>query len=780
MTAKVATASGTAGPFTTVPAAPSSATFSYSTALASNGNYYSTVSQATTATPPTVIAAGTDATFSTGGAGNPTISFALADSFGNAIALNTPGLTAYTITLTALSGGGFFNAAYAAQTAYPAVLTCTGPAAANWQTSGNAITSPATVACPTGAITTVALPFLYFQSGAYSTIGKLSVTITGTYNSGGFSGSGTSASLVTSTFAGASATPAVAVPTGATYTIATVPAGSTVVVSETLGTLQAGVPVTLYLDHAASYETAVGAKDYGANSLVPAVFSGGTQAITAYTGSSGASLGVASATFTVDTVMGSHAQFQANVAAPTITGGATNMLGNSTSGASATAITVAGAPASFVISPVCFKATPDTPATCGADNDLVGTSVAAGATVFVDISVADAYGNTAANPGPNQIQVTLAAAGSTLSSTTTYILMNNPDTYPTNGWVAWTFPTTVGTAITLTASGVLSGKSSSSTDKVTTVSDLPTISVTSPAPLSGVIYSGSTSVVFSGEANVSTGYSTNIKISSVGFKVDSNPWQSGVISSANQVVFSLAATMTAGLHTIQFNATDTLSNTVVSQSFKVLVDTAAPTITATTTSGSSISAGSPVVFSIVDPEGDLNASSVVATSNSTATLTATVTGTNNPGSSVTYTINVNGLPTSTGHWSVTLNANDYAGNAATAVTITVKVTVAFAQSVVLQGTASQTTIGGFPGISATFSNEWSSSQNLIVFAVWKNSAGQTVAVSTSGLTLAAGATGTAFAPLAGSLPSGSYTVNIFVWTTSNQSVSSTTSISGTF
>jgi len=65
----------------------------------------------------------------------------------------------------------------------------------------------------------------------------------------------------------------------------------------------------------------------------------------------------------------------------------------------------------------------------------------------------------------------------------------------------------------------------------------------------------------------------------------------------------------------------------------------------------------------------------------------------------------------------------------------------------------------------------------VVFAVWKNSVGQTAAVTTGGLTLAAGASGTAFAPLAGSLTSGSYTVSVFVITTSDAPVSSTTTIS---
>src|SRR2546422_521635 len=122
-----------AGPYTTGPAAPSSATFSY-TSVASDGNDYSTASPATGQAP--VIVAGTDAQFA-----KASILFALADTFGNPIALNTAGVTNYTITLTALSGGGFFDATAAA--AHPAVISCSltgGGFAGNWHSGASAVT----------------------------------------------------------------------------------------------------------------------------------------------------------------------------------------------------------------------------------------------------------------------------------------------------------------------------------------------------------------------------------------------------------------------------------------------------------------------------------------------------------------------------------------------------------------------------------------------------------------------------------------------------------------
>jgi len=122
-----------------------------------------------------------------------------------------------------------------------------------------------------------------------------------------------------------------------------------------------------------------------------------------------------------------------------------------------------------------------------------------------------------------------------------------------------------------------------------------------------------------------------------------------------------------------------------------------------------------------------------------------------------------------------LNAKNLVGNVATPVKVVVSVTVAFAQSMVISGTPTSSTVGGYTGVTATFTNEWSSSQSIIVFAVWKNSLGQTVYISASTATLAAGASQAFFLPEVG-LASGSYTVNVSVWTTSNLPVSSQTSL----
>ncbi|MDA4126323.1 MAG: hypothetical protein OK452_03835 [Thaumarchaeota archaeon] len=81
------------------------------------------------------------------------------------------------------------------------------------------------------------------------------------------------------------------------------------------------------------------------------------------------------------------------------------------------------------------------------------------------------------------------------------------------------------------------------------------------------------------------------------------------------------------------------------------------------------------------------------------------------------------------------------------------------------------TLGGFSAVKANLTSEWSSSLDLIVFAIWKNGGGQTVAVGTGGITLSSGETGTTFAPLTDVPARGSYTVELFAVTTNNNPVS---------
>jgi hypothetical protein len=533
---------------------------------------------------------------------------------------------------------------------------------------------------------------------------------------------------------------------------------------------QAGVPVYLKLDSATSYESGVGAKDYGANSKLTVGFSNAATWILETTNGNGQ----ASALFTIDTVAtpaAAHAFFIDNVTAPS-DASATNILANSLD--SNNVITISGPASTFTVLTYYDTNPLLTPA----------SHAATGASIYVNVDISDAYGNLATNTGVNEIQITLTSScGSScpLSATTLYIASGASDTYHTAnfGAVVWTMPSATGT-VSLTAAGVLSGVSKTSApNSIGVVSPLPTLAIIKPVPQSGTIYSSSNSVVFSGQANVSIGYAASgpmaVTITSVTYKIDSGAVQTAPTTSGYTITFSVAATFTAGLHTIVFNATDSLSNVATSTKYSVLVDTTAPTVAFTTKTGAVINFTNAVTATITVPEGDLNGTSVMATLNGTALASShvSVSGTNNLGHSVTYTVTITGL--AAGHDTIGLTGSSLAGLSGTATTITVTVQVAFATSVLIT-TATYGTLGSFNGISVTATNTWTTSQNLVVFATWKNSAGQTAAVTTGGLTLAAGASGTTFAPLAGGLPSGTYTVSVFVITTSNNPVSSTTTI----
>jgi hypothetical protein len=612
--------------------------------------------------------------------------------------------------------------------------------------------------------------------------------VTGTYNAAAFAGTGQTTQLITSTFATAvnAPVPVVIAPTG--VTLPNVPAGDKVNVTATptppatcggACPPQAGVPIQLYLDQANSFESVAAAMDYGAHSMLAVGFSNGALSTTENTNANGQ----ASDLFTLDTCAngpncptGADAFFQANVTRITDTS-PPNSLG--ISGDSAGVVTIANVPFTFTV--LAYYATG--PA-CPAPHTLCtpATHAATAGPLYLDAIISDKYGNLAVNTAITQIQVTLAAScgsGCPLSATTVYIPSGASDTYSTFGAITWTMPSMVGT-VTLTASGVLSGVQKTSAPlSIGVVSPLPTLAVTSPVPQNGVIFSSTPSVIFNGQANTSIGYAATgpeaQHIVSVTYKVDSGAVQTAPISAAYDVNFAVAASFTAGLHHITFNATDSLGNSVTGQTYSVLVDTAAPTVGFTTKTGASVGAGQAVNATITVAEGDLNATSVVATLNGTAIASSSVvvTGANTLGSSVTYTVKITGL--TAGHDVLGLSASSLAGLTGTATAITVTVTVPFSQSVVISS-ATYGTLGSFTGISVSATNVWSSSQSLVVFAVWKNSAGQTVAVTTGGLTLAAGASGTTFAPLASALPSGSYSVSVFVITTANLPVSSPTSI----
>jgi hypothetical protein len=398
-----------------------------------------------------------------------------------------------------------------------------------------------------------------------------------------------------------------------------------------------------------------------------------------------------------------------------------------------------------------------------------------GTTVYADVIISDAYGNLATNPGPNSIQITLSPSAGVLSATTAYVLVSDSDTFTHFGSVAWTLPGSpnVISGLTLTASGVLSGVTSTATGSISTVGPFPSIKVTSPKPVSGVIYSSSNTIVFGGWAAVSIGYpqsSTScaaplVCINSVKYRTGTGASGAAVLLPKNNVTWAVAVTLPTGLSTIQFNATDSSGGkkaTNWSPVFQVLVDTAAPTIKFTTAAKASMTAGTPVTAVIIDLQGDLNASAVTATMNGTAIPSSaiTVTGTNNLGKNTTYTVAII-LPS--GRWVVALTAKDLAGQKSAIVTLTpwVLVIVPLSQSFTIVGSAKQITFNGFPAINATYLNQLPYTQQGVVFARIDNAKGQTVLIATSTITPSSGGRANAILVLAG-LASGTYTANLFV------------------
>ena len=769
---------------TTYAGSPSAISFTF-TNFASDNNHYETAEGTTTHN---------SAAYPSGFTGAKTlpaeISFSIADKFGNPQAFNNILLTAYTITLTAVSGGGLFDAL-----TLPSAITCA--KGADWFAGATDLL----VACP-AAGSSAAIPFNYYQSTVWGSIGELSATVSGTYATASFSGSGTSNEVITSTFALVSPTPAVNAPTG--VTLPWVPAGDKVNVTASVAALstcgagaalcptQQGVPVSIFLNQVTSYETKPGAMDYGAHSVLTSGFSNGafdTNTLQLHTNSAGQ----VSALFTLDTVacedqanacttipnaFGSHAFYFSNVTAPTDTS-LTATLGQGAD--SANVITIAGTPASFALNAYFDYITTPPPGALDEKTTTAATSTSFKDSLFLDVVISDKYGNLAFNPGPSNLQVNLVATGGLLTASSVYIPASCSDTAGTTtacttpfGPIQWTMPSSTGT-ITLTATGVISGNTITNHTSISVVSPLPTFAITSPtAGVNNVIYGKSTTVVFHGQANVSLGYDfttsteawsaadPDVYIASVTYSIDGAHAQSAVITAlTGQVVFSVAALITNGLHTVQFNATDSNGNTVVGSKYSVLADTSAPTVAFITKAKAEVNSSNPLTFTVTDPEGDLGWATVsyngTALTQSLIAVTPSVNSSSTLGKATTYTVTAR-LPS--GRWSVTVGAKDLAGN--TAPTATEIVTAVLATDLSFTATQiTQQSFAGQPAIEATVTNNLPTAFSAIVYATISGS-GNIPTATINGL--ASGGSSQIFLSLAGLAP-GTYTVTFVVYST---------------
>jgi len=644
----------------------------------------------------------------------------LADKYTNAVAYQALDV------LTLVAGNGRFNTPAAAPTATKTTITCADFTGAVCPTSGNSYT----------------VGNAYFQPEVYGTIG----TITAQLLRGTTTYVGVSGELITSTLnMTTSPTPAISgasIQAGSDVTVS----GTTVAGPVTKG--QQGIPVVLYLDKAASSLVHKDGKFVSSSAL----------SIALTTDSSGAF----TASYAVDTGAGATQKFVSNVTQPE-DGAPTHTLGGSVDSAAVT--TIAGPASLFTV--YLFNYFYKT--------HEAATSTVFGATVTVDVQLVDAYGNNAVNSGVNQIQVTLAPTGGVLSATNVYIPSGGSDTNSSFGPIDWTVPSTAG-SLTIKATGVINGVPETGSATLGVVSPLPTVSVLSPKPLSGVIYTSSLNPVFSGQANVSVGYPSNqFTIASVAYKIGSGHWTPTGAGGANQLTWSAAPTFVAGLNTIVFNATDSAAkpDVGVTPTYTVLVDSTAPTVAFTTTTGSTLTNGSPVAGTITVAEGDLNATSVTGTFNGTALAPSQIhiTGTNNLGTSVTYQVAITGL--TQGTWDLTLTASSLAGMTGSATPITVTVLLppdlTFTAPLI-----QQTVVNGVSGVSVTVQNNGMASTASVWFQLLNPAANNVVVegptfVQTS---FAAGQAETFFFALSPSLAHGSYTAQVFV-TVNGQSYSNT-------
>ena len=777
----------------TIAGPPSSIAFTFSS-YASDGNHYITT-EATTSHTTTAYPSGF-----TGARTAPSeILYAIADQFGNPLPFSA--VSTYTITLTASAsnGGGLFNA-----TGLPSVITCTTPTsgpAGSW----HAGTPSASIggSCPSHSTSEpVAIPFYFYQSPIWGTTGQIVGTITGTYSSASFSGSGNSNFTITSTFDTAtSPTPEFVYPAGTTVaTTASVKAGDMVNVTVTIGApstcgsgstlcpVQQGVPMGLFLDQTIthSWETS-GTIAYGAHTATtPALgFSNGylnTTSLDLVTNAAGK----VSALFTVDTCAtqsycptGAHAKFISNASAP-YDGGLTATLAPSSDSGYVT--TIAGATNSLTAT-LYFTYTAVCTGTChphhSASLTNPTTTVAASTSTynnspFVNVVISDKYGNLAINPGPSNIGLTLTVSGGILTDYSPTISASCADiagiaatcTTPF-GPIQWTMPTSYPATLTLTASGDILGNPVTNTTTISLVSPMPTFAVTSPAlGVNGVIYSMTTSVVFKGQANVSLGYGPTDLITGVTYSIDGGKALTASITSSGHVTFIQPAIFTKGLHTIAFNATDTNSNKFIGTSsnngmFTVLVDTLAPTIKFVTPAKAEVNFTNPLTFTVNDLQGDMGVVSVkyngTTLAQSLITVNPSVNSTSTLGDNTTYTVTAS-LPS--GKWSVTVGAITLAGKAATTKTetVTASITTDLTFSSSGSGLPTSTTESGFQGISTTFTNNAGTS---ITAQFWIQFTGPTTEAFFQGATIGPGSSTTVFFGTAGLAP-GSYTATVYV------------------
>ena len=177
--------------------------------------------------------------------------------------------------------------------------------------------------------------------------------------------------------------------------------------------------------------------------------------------------GIATANFTSDTTLGDIATAAITVPEPTTAVPTTTATSVPPTGTIGTGY---GTPAELIIGTYFDSALMEP----SSYTSPVGT-------LYVDVSLADAYGNVVSNPTSSAYQVTLAVATGSLSATTTYIEPSESGTFP-DFVITYTAPSTIGT-VTLSASTTAYGIKATS-ELISVVSIDPVVSLTPPVTTS--------------------------------------------------------------------------------------------------------------------------------------------------------------------------------------------------------------------------------------------------------------------------------------------------------
>jgi hypothetical protein len=424
-------------------------------------------------------------------------------------------------------------------------------------------------------------PFAFTPAEEYGSSAVITATIT--LPSGRYAGtySGSSRTLVTSTFAEqdqVTVTPDADIE---------VEAGKTIEIKATLAAAvkQKGVPITFSL---VSYS-----EGYAGRLSTTATVKTDAD-------------GVAKVVLTVDPKAGAYTQVRATVAKPT-TADPTNKF----SVDSARITTVAGAPAKLLV-----KTYEDATA------QTVKSAVAKGGQLYVVVSLADAYNNPTENKFGVDVQVFLSATEGALSSPIALIKQNEKSTLASGYEIIFTAPT-VYTTVTITASTPQVFPAASTT--VSVIPSEPIVVITQPAADTTVDTTTDTATVYiAGYAKVSPAQRTDTAITEIKYSLNGAANETvpiiSVVEGRNNFNFSL--TLEAGkIHTIAVYTKDdtglesaaTRKITVTKQMQPVfpaeiktptLVDTAGRTVTAPR-AGTLVAIASPIVNKLNTPQQTL-------------------------------------------------------------------------------------------------------------------------------------------------------------------------------